>query len=111
MYKNPGIKITQVLIMDNKLMYKNPGIKITQILIMDNKLVYKNPAIKQHKFLSYKNPPIKQHKFLSCTKIPGINFFYYHGWKTHLQKSWNKTTQVLIVDNELMYKNPTKKQH
>jgi hypothetical protein len=34
MYKNPEIKITQVLIMDNKLMYKNPEIKTTQVLIV-----------------------------------------------------------------------------
>jgi hypothetical protein len=34
MYKNPGIKITHVLIMDNKFMYKNPGIKTTQVLIV-----------------------------------------------------------------------------
>jgi hypothetical protein len=35
MYKNPEIKTTQVLIVDNKLMYKNPEIKTTQVLIVD----------------------------------------------------------------------------
>jgi hypothetical protein len=37
MYKNPAIKTTQVLIMDNKFMYKNPAIKTTHGLIVDNK--------------------------------------------------------------------------
>jgi hypothetical protein len=35
--------------MDNKFMYKNPGIKTTQVLFMDNKFIYKNPGIKQHR--------------------------------------------------------------